>query len=102
MQHSTRTFQTHACLTDDVRDMITVIHRNEPFKNQPGRVLNSFPNIGKMPLEKLKVPLLHTWLTHNKCRLFADQNSMDGNTDEEDSDTSSSEDSDEELLQYMS
>lgn len=77
--------------------MIIVIHRSEPFKNQPGRVLNSFPDIGKTPLEKLKVRLLHTWLTHNKQRLFADQNSTDHNTDEEDSDSSSFEDSDEEL-----
>ena len=88
---------THACTTDDVRDMITVIHRSEPFKNSPGRVLNSFPNIGKTPLEKLKVPLLHTWLTQNKRRLFADQNSIDDNANEEDRDSSSFEDSDEEL-----
>ena len=67
----------HACTTDVVRDMITVIHGSEPFRNQPGRVLNPFPNIGKMSLEKLKVFILHTWLTHNKHRLFADQNYTD-------------------------
>ena len=30
---------THACTTDDVRDMLAVIHRGEPFKHQPGRML---------------------------------------------------------------
>ena len=57
------TKHTHACTTDDVRDMLAIIHRNEPFKHQPGRMLNSFPEIRKTPLDKLNVSLLHSWLT---------------------------------------
>lgn len=93
------TKHAHACTTDDVRNMITIIHRSEPFKHQPGRVLNSFPDIGKMPLEKLNVSLLHSWFTRHKRKLFGDHNCAGDGTDEEASGSSSSEDegSDEEL-----
>ena len=86
----------HACTTDDVRDMLAVIHRGEPIKHQPGRMLNSFPDIKKTPLEKLNVLLLHSWLTRHKCKLFADMNCAYDETDLEESASSSSEDSDEE------
>ena len=89
---------THACTTDDVRDMLAVIHRGEPFKHLPGRKLNSFPDIKKTPLEKLDVSLLHSWLTRHKRKLFADMNCADDETDMEESASLSSEneDSDEE------
>lgn len=77
--------------------MIAVIHEIEPFKHQPGRVLNSFPNIGKTPLEKMNVSLLHSWMTRNKGKLFADQNCTEDGEDVEDEDSelsSSDEESD--------
>ncbi len=92
------TKHTHACTTDDVRDMLAVIHRSEPFKHQPGRVLNSFPDMKKTILDKLNVSLLHSWLTRHKRKLFADINCTDDESDDEESGSSSSEsDSDEEL-----
>lgn len=83
------TKHTHACTTDDVRDMLAVIHENVPFKHQPGRMLNSFPEITKTPLDKLNVSLLHSWLTRHKRKLFADMNCLDDDdADEEDGDSS--------------
>lgn len=84
------TKHTHACTTDDVRDMLAVIHKNAPFKHQPGRMLNSFPEITKTPLDKLNVSLLHSWLTRHKRKLFADMNCLDDDADEEDGNSSSS------------
>ena len=93
------TKHTHACTTDDVRDMLVIIHRSEPFKHQPGRMLNSFSEIRKTPLDKLNVSLLHSWLTRHKRKLFADMNYTDEEADTEDSASSASEneDSEEEL-----
>lgn len=78
--------------------MPAVIHRVEPFKHLPGRMLNSFPDIKKTPLEKLDVSLLHSWLTRHKRKLFADMNCADDETDMEESASLSTEneDSDEE------
>ena len=92
---------THASTTDDVREMLAIIHKSEPFKHKPGRVLTSFPNIGKTVLDKLNVCALHSWLTRHKRKLFTDINSTD-ETDveldaEESASSSDSEDSDEEL-----
>ena len=92
------TKHTHACTTDDVRDMLQVIHKSEPFKHQPGRILNSFPDVKKTILDKLNVSLLHSWLKRHKRKLFADIHCTDDESDEEESGSSSSEsESDEEL-----
>lgn len=82
------TSHTHACTTDDVKDMIKVVHNCKPFQCHPGRSLYSFPNITKTPLDKLNVGLLHTWLTRHKRKLFA--NSTVEITDDESCDGDSS------------
>ena len=64
------TKHTHASTTKIVQEMINVLKRLKPFEEQPGRVLLSFPNIPKSPLESLDVTALYKWLTHNKKRLF--------------------------------
>ena len=78
--------------------MLEVIHKSEPFKHQPGRILNSFPDVKKTILDKLNVSLLHSWLKRHKRKLFADIHCTDDESDEEESGSSSSEsESDEEL-----
>ena len=42
--------QTHACTTEDIRAMITILQNNKPFEFQAGRPLHSFPHISKSPL----------------------------------------------------
>ena len=64
------TKHTHASTTMIVQEMIHELKRLKPFEEQPGRVLLSFPNIPKSPLESLDVTALYKWLTHNKKRLF--------------------------------
>ena len=65
------TSHTHACTTDDVKAMLEILQQIKPFQFNAGRLLNSFPQISKSPLDKLDVALLHTWLTSNRRKLFA-------------------------------
>ncbi len=53
--HPELTKHIHGCTTDDVRDMLAVIHISEPFKHQPGRVLNSFLDMKRTILDQLNV-----------------------------------------------
>ena len=65
------TKHTHASSNKIVEEMINVLQAVKPFHEQPGRMLRSFPDISKSPLDRLDVTALHKWLTHNKNRLFA-------------------------------
>ena len=71
------TSHTHACTSDDIREMIEIINKQKPFEHQPGRTLRSFPSISKSPLDQLDVFALHSWLTRNKKRLAANPYSCD-------------------------
>ena len=71
------TSHTHACTSDDIKEMIELISTQNPFKHQPGRSLQSFPSISKSPLDQLDVFSLHAWLTHNKKQLAANPYSCD-------------------------
>lgn len=73
---------THASSTKIIQEMINVLERVKPFHEQPGRVLLSFPNIPKSPLEKLDVTALHNWLSRNKKKLF--ENAFASSDDAED------------------
>ena len=84
------TSHTHACTSDDIKEMIELISTQNPFKHQPGRSLQSFPCISKSPLDQLDVFGLHAWLTRNKKRLAANPYSCD------DSDCDEADESDEE------
>lgn len=64
------THHTHANSNKIVQEMINVLKRVQPFHEQPGRILRSFPGISKSPLENLDVTALSKWLTHNKNKLF--------------------------------
>ena len=64
------TRHTHACTTEDVRAMITIIQHTKPFVFTAGRKLLSFPQVSKSPLDKLNVSLLHSWLSNHKRKLF--------------------------------
>lgn len=64
------TRHTHACTTEDVRAMITIIQQTKPFVFTAGRKLLSFPQVSKSPLDKLNVSLLHSWLSNHKHKLF--------------------------------
>lgn len=77
---------THASSTEDVKEMINIVHKEKPFTPLPGRKLTSFTNIPKTPLEKLNLPLLHKWLTRHKKNLFKGviyEQEEDGSDDEE-------------------
>ena len=71
------TSHTHACTSDDIKEMIELISTQNPFKHQPGRSLQSFQSISKSPLDQLDVFSLHAWLTRNKKRLAANPYSCD-------------------------
>lgn len=71
------TSHTHACTSDDIREMIKVVRGQKPFEHQPGRTLNSFPSISKSPLDQLDALALHTWLTRHKKRLATNPYSCD-------------------------
>lgn len=47
---------THACTTDDVRDMLAVIHRGEPFKHLLGRMLTLSQILRRHPWKN--------WMSH--------------------------------------
>ena len=53
------TSHTHACTSDDIKEMVELISAQNPFKHQPGRSLQSFPSISKSPLDQLDVFGLH-------------------------------------------
>lgn len=71
------TSHTHACTSDDIKEMIELISTKKPFEHQPGRTLQSFPSISKSPLDQLDVFALHSWLTRNKKRLATNPYSCD-------------------------
>lgn len=78
------TKHTHACTTDNIKAMLAIVQKANPFKYQAGRQLHSFPNISKSPLDQLDVALLHTWLTNHKRRLFAGNHDFnEANDDDE-------------------
>ena len=52
---------THASPTKIVEEIIKVLKGV-----QPGRILLSFPDISKSPLDSVNVTVLRKWLTHNK------------------------------------
>ena len=92
---------THACTTEDIRAMISILQNNKPFEFQAGRSLHSFPHVSKSPLDKLDVSLLHNWLTNHKQKLFSGEFELTGDSadeefaeDSEDDDDSSEEDVD--------
>ena len=71
------TSHTHACTSDDIKEMVELISTQNPFKHQPGRSLQSFPSIPKSPLGQVDVFGLHAWLTRNRKRLAANPYSCD-------------------------
>ncbi len=84
------TGHTHACSSDDIKEMIELISSQKPFEHQPGRSLQSFSSISKSPLDQLDVFALHSWLTRNKKRLATNPYSCDDSdcdeSDEEEED----------------
>ena len=64
------TKHTHASSLKVVEEIITALNGMQPFQNQPGRMLRSFPDIPKSPLDKLDINALNKWLTVNKTKLF--------------------------------
>lgn len=85
--HPTSSSHTHANTTEDVKEMIDIVHKQKPFASHPGSQLNSFPNISKTPLSKLNVPLLHKWLTRHKKNLFKGTIYEEEEEEEEEDDT---------------
>ena len=81
------TKHTHASSNKIVEEMVNVLQGVKPFHERPGRMLRSFPNISKSPLDRLDVTALNKWLTHNKKRLFANtfasSDECEDNADEE-------------------
>ena len=69
--HPESTKHTHACTTQDVKAMLTIVQQARPFQYQKGRTLQSFPNLTKSPLDQLDVALLNSWLTNHKRKLFS-------------------------------
>ena len=62
----------HACTTQDVKAVLTIVQQAKPFQYQKGRTLHSFPKFGtKSPLDQLDVALLNTWVTNHKRKLFS-------------------------------
>ena len=58
--HPESTKHTHACTTQDVKAVLTIVQQAKPFQYQKGRTLNSFPKFGtKSPLDQLDVALLN-------------------------------------------
>ena len=79
------TKHTHACTTEDVKAMLGILQQAKPFQYQPGRLLHSFPNISKSPLDQLDVGLFNNWLTTHKRRLFLGIHDFNQASDDEDS-----------------
>ena len=78
------TRHTHACTTEDVRAMITIIQQTKPFNFKAGRKLLSFPQVSKSPLDKLDVSLLHSCrLSNNKRKLFNGESELNEESAEE-------------------
>jgi len=71
------TSHTHACTSDDIKEMIELISTQNLFKHQPRRSLQSFLSISMSPLDQLDVLRLHAWLTFNKKWLAANPDSCD-------------------------
>ena len=88
--HPVSSSHTHACTTDDVKEMVGIVHKQKPFVLHPGRQLHSFKNISKTPLDKLNVSLLHSWLTRHKRNLFRgliyEEEEQDEDNEEDDED----------------
>lgn len=91
------TSHTHACSSDDIREMIELISSQEPFQHQPGRTLPSFPSISKSPLDQLDVFALHSWLTRNKKRLASNPYSCDVLADDDNGTNGDESDEEEEV-----
>lgn len=62
---------THACTSEDVKAMIEILQQAKPFQYQPGRLLHSFPNITKSPVDPLDVAHFNTCLTNHKHKRFS-------------------------------
>ena len=76
------TKHTHASSTNIVQEMIKVLKKVKPFEEQPGRLMRSFTNISRSPLENLDVTALNKWLSFHKKRLF--ENAFASSDDVED------------------
>ena len=92
------TKHTHASSTKIVQEMIIALQRVKPFDERPGRILRSFPDIRKSPLQNLDVTALHSWLTYNKKKLFDNAFAADDTDDDVDQAISDGEESEREEL----
>lgn len=66
------TSHTHASSHDDIKEMIGLFSNLKPFHYTPNRILNSFENLTKSPLDQPDTSLLHSWLNRHNKRLARD------------------------------